>query len=268
MAQSNFSSISGTYSEKSVIQKSAAEILIGILDIKGNESILDVGCGTGKLSSNLLELTKGNVTGTDPSGGMISQAQKEHKNTRLTFRKLSAEELDYHNEFDIIFCNSAMQWFRDIDKVLDNFYSALKVGGKAGIQAPAKNKYSPNFIKAVNMVKKDSRTKDIFAEFQNPWLFYDSSAEYRHLFEKHKFTVEYCIINTIKSFHTPEDVFKIFSSGAAAGYLNKNYYPVTITDEYIDAFNSIILQEFVNQSNDKGMVELEFNRIYIVAVKQ
>ena len=267
MGHSDFSAISGSYSEKSIIQKSAAEILIDLLNIKGNETILDVGCGTGKLAHNLLNLTKGHVTGIDPSEGMIVQAKKQHENKRLKFRKLSAEELDYYNEFDTIFCNSAMQWFRDIDIVLDNFYSALKAGGKTGIQAPAKKTYSPNFIRAIDMVKKDKRTKDIFAKFQSPWFFYDSAEEYRRIFEMHKFIVDYCSIDTIKSFHSPEEVFKIFSSGAAAGYLNNNYYTVNISDEYIDSFNSIIMQEFVNQSNHKGLVDLEFNRIYIIAVK-
>lgn len=268
MTQFDFSAISGSYSEKSIIQKSASEILIDLLDIRGYEKILDVGCGTGKLTSRLLKLTRNNITGTDPSEGMILEAKKQNKLKRLQFRQLSAEELDYNKEFDIIFCNSAMQWFKDIDKVLDNFYTALKAGGKVGIQAPAKNIYSPNFIKAVGKVRKDKRTKDVFAKFQKPWFFYDSPEEYRRGFERHKFKVDYCNINNLKSLHSPEEVFKIFSSGASAGYLNSDYYPVPITDDYINSFNSIVMQEFVDQSNKDGLVELEFNRIYLIASRK
>ena len=267
MTQQNFSAISRSYSDKSVIQKSAAEILIDLLDIRGYEKILDIGCGTGKLTSRLLKLTRNSITGIDPSEGMITEAKRQNKFKRLQFRKLSAEELAYNREFDIIFCNSAMQWFRDIDKVLDNFHSALKAGGKVGIQAPAGKIYSPNFIKAVEKVKKDSKTKDMFKGFRNPWLFYDSPEEYRNVFEKHRFKVDYCSINNMKSFYTPEEVFKIFSSGAAAGYLNSDYYPFPVTDDYINSFNSAVMQEFVKQSNKQGLVELEFNRIYIVAFK-
>jgi trans-aconitate methyltransferase len=267
MIQLDFSAISGSYSEKSMIQKSASEILIDLLDIRGYEKILDVGCGTGKLTSRLLKLTRNNITGTDPSEGMIQEAKKQNKFKRLQFRQVSAEELDYNKEFDIIFCNSALQWIKDIDKVLDNFYTALKAGGKVGIQAPARNIYSPNFIKAIDKVKKNKRTIDVFAKFQNPWLFYDSPEEYRSVFERHRFNVDYCNINTIKSLYSPEEVFKIFSSGAAAGYLNSDYYPVPVTDDYINSFNSIVMEEFVDQGNKNGLVELEFNRIYLIATR-
>ncbi len=264
----DFSKISESYSEKSIIQKSAAEILIDLLQIRPNDNILDVGCGTGKLTACLSRFSRGEIIGIDPSEGMISQAKKQNKNTGILFKKLSAEQINYRNKFDIIFCNSTMQWFRDNDRVIRNFYFALKPGGKAGIQAPAKNIYSPNFIEAVKKVKKDTRTKNIFLNFRNPWFFFDSPEEYRKIFEKHKFIVSYCRINTIKSFHSPEDVFRIFSSGAAAGYLNPDYYSIPLPEEYQEVFNSIVMQEFINQCNENGQVELEFNRIYLIAHKQ
>ena len=263
----DFSKISESYSEKSIIQKSAAEILIDLLQIKPGDNILDVGCGTGKLTMNLSRLTKGNIIGIDPSEGMISQAIQQNKNTGIRFKILSAEQINYKNKFDIIFCNSTMQWFRDIDRIINNLFLALKAGGKVGIQAPAKNIYSANFIKAVEKIKKDPRTKNIFSNFQNPWFFFDSPEEYREIFEKHKFVVSHCKIDTILSVHSPEDIFKIFSSGAAAGYLNPEYYSVPFSDEYTDIFNSIVMQEFVNQCTDNGLVELEFNRIYLIANK-
>ena len=68
--------------------------------------------------------------------------------------------------------------------------------------------------------------------------------------------------------HSAEEVFKIFSSGAIAGYLNQDYYSENIDDNYIKNFKEIIKQGFKQQADTKGYVELIFNRIFLVAVKE
>lgn len=80
--------------------------------------------------------------------------------------------------------------------------------------------YSPNFIEAVEKVKKDPRTRDIFAHFKEPWFFLETGDEYKSLFEKIGFNVISSKIENIRTKHTSEEVFNIFSSGAIAGYLN------------------------------------------------
>ena len=49
----SFDRVSDEYAEKSHIQKSAAEKLIGLLDLRGSESVLDVGCGPGHITAML-----------------------------------------------------------------------------------------------------------------------------------------------------------------------------------------------------------------------
>ena len=82
------------------------------------------------------------------------------------------------------------------------------------------------------------------------------------------FNVAFSKIDTIKTIHTPEDVYKIFSSGAVAGYLNRDFYDVEINEEYIDTFKQIIRDSFTQQANNEGMVELIFNRLFLIAVKR
>lgn len=139
---------------------------------------------------------------------------------------------------------------------------SAKEGGRIGIQAPAKKVCCPNFIEAIEMVKKD-RT---FSHFREPWFFLETADEYRSLFEKQGFKVVFSKIEMITTKHTPEKVFKIFSSGAIAGYLNQDYYDVEITDEYISVFKEIVREAFKQQSMN-GLVKLRFNRIFLVALK-
>ncbi len=158
-----------------------------------------------QLNKKDTKVDEGEVAGIDPSPGMIEEAKKRSEG--IVFEVKSAEELDYENHFDVIFCNSAFQWFREPEKAIENCFRALKSGGRIGIQAPAKKVYCPNFIEAIERVKRDERTRDIFKHFKSPWFFLETAEEYRKLFEKFGFRVVFSKIECVKTRHTPEEVF-------------------------------------------------------------
>ena len=65
------------YEKASAHQKEWGERLITELSLQGDEQILDLGCGDGKLTAQLAELVpEGSVLGIDASRGMIEVAQK------------------------------------------------------------------------------------------------------------------------------------------------------------------------------------------------
>ena len=268
MSRIDFSKIAANYEDYSLVQKSAADTLLKLLEIGNGDDVLDLGCGAGNLTGKIRKITDGKVTGIDPSEGMIREAIEKNRGFDITFEIRSAEEMDYKDYFDVIFCNSVFQWFSDSQKVVENCYTALHKGGRIGVQAPAKKVYSPNFIEAIEKVKEDPGTKDIFTHFKEPWFFLETAGEYCELFEKYGFTVVLSKIENIRTKHTHEEVFNIFSSGAAAGYLNQDYYDVGIEAGYIDSFKEIVRDAFVQQANDHGEMELRFNRIFLVAIKE
>jgi ubiquinone/menaquinone biosynthesis C-methylase UbiE len=267
MDKINFSRIATEYEKFASVQKSASEVLFELLRIGRNDDVLDLGCGTGHLTRKIRSLTSGKVVGVDPSPGMIEEAIKKSVGLDIVYEVKSAEEMDYIESFDVIFCNSAFQWFRNPELAVRNCYKALRKKGKIGIQAPAKKIYCPNFLEAIERVKEDVRTKEIFSHFKNPWFFLETAEEYKSLFEKCGFRVLFAEIKTIITKHTPEEVFKIFSSGAMAGYLNQEYYDIELTEGYISTFKEIVKKTFKQQVNRKGVVELKFNRIFLVAIK-
>ncbi len=264
----DFSKIATEYEELAAVQKSASEVLLKLLKIRSNEDILDLGCGTGYLTRKIRSLTNGKVVGIDPSEGMIKEAVEKSKGLNIIYEVKSAENIDYEESFDVIFCNSAFQWFKDPEKAIKNCYRALRRYGRIGIQAPAKKIYCPNFIEAIELVKRDERTKDTFAHFKEPWFFLETAEEYKSLFEKCGFKVVFSKIETIVTEHTHEEVFNIFSSGAIAGYLNQDYYDVKLTKDYISAFKEIVRKAFKQQSDENGIVKLKFNRLFLIAVKE
>jgi ubiquinone/menaquinone biosynthesis C-methylase UbiE len=118
--------------------KSAAETLFKLLSIGNNDNVLDLGCGVGNLTRKIREMTKGEVVGVDPSRGMIREAISGSRSLNITFEVRSAEELEYENRFDVIFCNSAFQWFRYPQRAIERCYDAMRKNARIGIQAPAK----------------------------------------------------------------------------------------------------------------------------------
>jgi len=127
--------------------------------------------------------------------------------------------------------------------------------------------YCPNFIEAIELVKRDERTKDTFAHFKEPWFFLETAEEYKSLFEKCGFKVVFSKIEEITTKHTSDEVFRILSSGAIAGYLNQDYYDI-MTKDYISAFKEIVRKAFKQQSDKNGIVKLKFNRVFLIAIKQ
>jgi trans-aconitate methyltransferase len=263
----NFNEISDQYDEKSFIQKEASCRLFELLDIGNNEDVLDIGCGSGTLTASIRSMTGGKVTAIDASQGMINEAK--NKFTDIDFRIMKADDMDFKQEFDVIFCNSTFQWFKtNYVKIISNFYKCLRKNGRVGIQAPATLNYCRNFVDAIDMVKTDERTKKIFAGFELPWLFLETKYDYRKLFEDAGFEVQYAAIEVQATRKTPEDIYKSFSSGAAAGYLNKDYYETEITEEYVKDFNEIMQDAFYKQSSKDGKADYVYNRIYLVARKK
>jgi trans-aconitate methyltransferase len=264
----DFSTIAARYEAHSLVQTPAADLLLDLLEIGRADDVLDLGCGSGKPTRKIREITRGKVVGIDPSEGMIKEAVEKSRGLDISYEVRSAEELDCEAFFDVIFCNSAFQWFSYPEKALANCYRALRKGGKIGVQAPAKKVYSPNFVEAVQRVAEDPRTRDVFSHFKTPWFFLETEDAYRELFEKHGFRVLLAKIESVNTVHTPKEVFDIFSGAAVAGYLNRDCYNIKINAGYVETFGEIVKEAFVRQAGGQGKVNLVFNRLFLLAFKE
>ena len=59
MERNDFSEIARRYERDSLVQRSAADLLIDLLEIRPDDDVLDLGCGTGHLTFRLAELHVG-----------------------------------------------------------------------------------------------------------------------------------------------------------------------------------------------------------------
>lgn len=268
MTPINFSAKASDYDRNSLVQKAAFADLLKLLSIQGHEDVLDLGCGTGVTAGKIARITGGRVVGVDISPGMIEEAVANHKDLpNISFCVLNADEMDYSGQFDVIYCNSAFQWFLQPQNVLNRCWKALKAGGRIGIQAPATRIYCPNFLAAVGKVHDHPETAAIFGCFQSPWFFCETEEEYVQLFESCGLRVDYCEIKKDIKYYSADQTYQVFQSGAENGYLNQDYYSVPITFAYIETFRRLVRETFREQLNESGVVELQFVRVYLTARK-
>ncbi len=259
-----FDNVSGLYKEKSLVQQKAALKLLDILKVGSMDDAIDIACGPGHIAGLLSKITRGKVTGIDISEGMIKQAKISYP--EIEFRQVAAEDMDYNNEFDIAFCNSALMWFSDPDKAIKAIFNSLKKSGKLGLACPATSNWSPWFDRIISKVVGHKEIKSIFSHWKNPWFHLPAKNDYRLFFEKHGFTTVFINVEHEQTDYSPEEAFNVYLSGAANGYTGRKYYDIEIDEDYINAFNNRVKEEIQRQSKD-GKVKVDFNRLYYIGGK-
>src|SRR5919201_4519401 len=93
------------------------EQIVGALDLRGDETALDLGCGSGRLTEFMLRrLPRGRVIAIDRSANML-EAAREHLDAefggRVEYIQKSLDELDLDQVADLAFSHAAFHWVPD-----------------------------------------------------------------------------------------------------------------------------------------------------------
>lgn len=104
--------------------------LKGRLGFCAGQHILEVGCGTGRITGWLADTVyPGRVTAVDFSPAMLAQAKK--RNLPVEFQLVDiCGEIQMEESFDIVFCFNAFPHFREQFQALRNFRHLLKPDGQ------------------------------------------------------------------------------------------------------------------------------------------
>ncbi len=99
--------------------------------IDRNSRVLDIGCGTGRFTIMLSNITKAEVYAIDPSEDMLDEAKKKDKKKKVTWSKGTAEKLPFSNEFfDCVYMTFVFHQIKNRKKALTEVYRILKPKGK------------------------------------------------------------------------------------------------------------------------------------------
>ncbi|WP_157204828.1 class I SAM-dependent methyltransferase, partial [Methylomonas methanica] len=111
------------YAQNSQAQQQWAKELIALLQLIGHETVLDLGCGDGKVTSEIATIVdRGAVVGIDNSEAMVALAQgryPEQQHPNLSFRVMDAGNLSFAECFDVVFSNAVLHWVKQHQPVID-----------------------------------------------------------------------------------------------------------------------------------------------------
>src|SRR5579884_3255930 len=153
--------------------------LLDILNPQFGERVLDVGCGTGQLTSEIAG-RGASVVGIDSSPDMIAQARINYP--RLDFRLVDAASFRTDEPFDAVFSNAALHWMKPPEPVAAAIGAALKPGGRFVAEMGGAGNIA-SVMEAIEAVIG----REPAAE-RSPWYF-PSIGEYASLLERNGLAV-------------------------------------------------------------------------------
>ncbi|MBW3541681.1 MAG: methyltransferase domain-containing protein [Planctomycetes bacterium] len=144
------------------------------------ERVLDLGCGDGALTVELLAAGC-EVVGVDSSPEQVAAA----RTAGIDARVCDARHLDFDREFDAVFSNAVLHWIKPPGSVISGVVRALVPGGRFVGEFGGKGN-----VTAIHAALADALARrGIDARAIDPWYF-PSPEEYTRELEAHGFTVE------------------------------------------------------------------------------
>ena len=180
------------YVAHSAAQQDWARELIAQLELRGDERVLDIGCGDGRATALIAErLPRGSVLGVDNSPSMIAKAREQFPDaaawtrrsglagaagsgsagSNLAFALMDARALDLPPAFDVAFSTAALHWMSDHRAILRGVRAALAPGGRLLFEMGGRGNIT-EALAVVDDVIARPRWRGFFAGFVPPHHFF------------------------------------------------------------------------------------------------
>ena len=198
LIQKRFAKNLDTYNDNAKIQKRMAERLLSFLDKKEFSSILEIGCGTGFLTSLLNDDFKfEKYTANDIVPDCEKYIKEINSNIDFIADDIELAVKNSDKKYDLIISNAAFQWVENLESFINLLVSKLNKGGNLLFST-----FGPENFREVNFVLGKTLPYYSIYELDEMLKNYDKKIEQ----EMH-----------VMAFKTPKDILKhIKSTGVNA----------------------------------------------------
>jgi trans-aconitate 2-methyltransferase len=140
------------------------------LDLDGDETVLDAGCGSGRITQALIErLPRGRVIAVDASASMV-EAARGRLGPEADIRVLDLLELELEEPVDAILSTATFHWIADHEKLFARLRAALRPGGRMVAQCGGEGNI--DVLRATaNAVRSREPYAPHFVGWQAPWNY-------------------------------------------------------------------------------------------------
>jgi trans-aconitate methyltransferase len=253
------------YAANSAAQQIWARELIAQLQLRGNEHVLDVGCGDGRVTAELARaVPKGSVTGIDASPEMIRFARKTFpscKHPNLEFQVMDACRIRLARLFDAVFSSSALHWVADHPAFLRGAAACLRPGGRLMASCGGKGNAQDVFV-ALRPEIRLKRWREFFRKMEKPYFLY-GPAEYEKWLPRLGFKTHNVRLSPKDAVYDNRDRF--------ATWLRTTWLPYTqrVPEDLREEFIAAVTDRYVakHPPDADGRVHVRMVRLEIDAVR-
>jgi trans-aconitate 2-methyltransferase len=153
------------------------------LSLTGNEHVLDLGCGTGRVTGEIAErLPNGRVVGLDRSPAMLATARdwlRAHA-PGVSLVLADGAALPFRRVFDAVFSGATFHWIHDHAALCRSIITALKPGGRLVAQCGGGPNLALLLGRAARMMR-EPRFAPFFDDWIEPTYYSDAEAAARRM---------------------------------------------------------------------------------------
>jgi len=224
--------IADEYIKKSSLQYKWGVDYIMAFPLKGDEHILDIGAGDGRLTALLAKRVPfGSVLGIDKSKSMSTKALETFSGkqfTNLSFQTKGAETIDFQDQFDWVISFNCFHWIKDLDQTFQRIQKALKKGGKLFLFfAPDHGR--DRFDHAIKDVMGRQKWKSFFTDFTSDFNLI-TPLKTLELANKNGLLLEHMKIIKVNEIFKSKNAFADWISGWIP---HTKYLPESLRDAFI-----------------------------------
>lgn len=159
-----------SYDRISAPMEEMGRAVLDRLPLSGDESVLDAGCGSGRVTAALLErVPRGRVIGVDGSAEMIAAA-RDRLGDAADLRVVDLLELSLDEPVDAVLSTATFHWIGDHDTLFTRLHDALRPGGRLVAQCGGAGNVERVHTAAAE-VGAGGPFAEHFAGWRGPWNF-------------------------------------------------------------------------------------------------
>jgi len=140
------------------------------LTLTGRETVLDAGCGSGRVTEALLErLPRGRVIAVDASASMVTEARRR-LGERADVRQADLLELHLEEPADAVLSTATFHWIADHPRLYRRLHAALTPGGQLVAQCGGRGNVA-SVHRAAEQVAAAQPSAQALRDWRGPWNF-------------------------------------------------------------------------------------------------
>jgi trans-aconitate 2-methyltransferase len=163
-----------SYHKVSAPQTSWGQKVLNRLHVNGDERAIDAGCGSGRLTGELMErIPNGRLVAIDRSWNMLMTARANLRpvlGSRVSFVQVSLPDLPFAGWADLVFSTATFHWVKDHPALFAGIFKTLRSGGRLHAQCGG----GPNLHRAHELaehVMHSGPFEQFFGDWPGPWEF-------------------------------------------------------------------------------------------------